>query len=52
MTTIRDKPVGLQAFRLAPRGTQLLVYEDNFGFLNISEPEERASFDSYGDKAY
>ena len=23
----------------------MLVYEDNFGFLNISEPEERAFFD-------
>jgi len=24
----------------------MLVYEDNFGFSNISEPEERAFFDS------
>jgi hypothetical protein len=23
----------------------MLVYEDNFGFLNITEPEERAFFD-------
>jgi len=23
----------------------MLVYEDNFGFLNISEPQERAFFD-------
>ena len=23
----------------------MLVYEDNFGFLNISEPEERTFFD-------
>ena len=23
----------------------MFVYEDNFGFLNISEPEERAFFD-------
>jgi hypothetical protein len=23
----------------------MLVYEDNFGFLNTSEPEERAFFD-------
>jgi hypothetical protein len=23
----------------------MMVYEDNFGFLNISEPEERAFFD-------
>jgi hypothetical protein len=23
----------------------MLVYEDNFGFLNINEPEERAFFD-------
>ena len=23
----------------------MLVYEDNFGFLNIGEPEERAFFD-------
>jgi hypothetical protein len=23
----------------------MLVYEDNFGFLNIREPEERAFFD-------
>src|SRR5580704_7526104 len=26
-------------------GAQMLVYEDNFGFLNISEPEDRAFFD-------
>ena len=26
-------------------GAQMLVYEDNFGFLNISEPRERAFFD-------
>ena len=23
----------------------MVVYEDNFGFLNITEPEERAFFD-------
>ena len=26
-------------------GAQLLVYEDNYGFSSISEPEERAFFD-------
>jgi hypothetical protein len=26
-------------------GAQMLVYEDNFGFSNISGPEERAFFD-------
>ena len=30
----------------------MLVYEDNFGFLNISEPEERAFFDFVRVKAY
>jgi hypothetical protein len=26
----------------------MLVYEDNFGFSNITEPEERAFFDGQG----
>jgi hypothetical protein len=37
---------GLEADRRATEaGDQMLVYEDNFGFSNITEPEERAFFD-------
>jgi hypothetical protein len=46
VTAIREKPVGPQFFPSGAHGAlKMLVYEDNFGFSNISEPEERAYFD-------
>ena len=44
-TAITDNPVGPKLFVSRSWGAQMLVYEDNFGFSNITEPEERAFFD-------
>jgi hypothetical protein len=45
VTAITHKSVDLWRIRLTLTGAQMLAYEDNFGFSNISEPEERAFFD-------
>jgi hypothetical protein len=45
VTEITDKPVGLYNTSSQAWGAQMLVYEDNYGFWSISEPEERAFFD-------
>jgi hypothetical protein len=45
MKLVAYKPVDLSHVRLTLMGAQMLVYEDNFGFSNLNEPEERAFFD-------
>ena len=45
VTAVTDKPSVSSTFVSCSWGAQMLVYEDNFGFLDITEPEERAFFD-------
>jgi hypothetical protein len=46
VTAITDKLLHILAVCYDPDGgVQMLVYEENFGFWDISGPEERAFFD-------
>jgi hypothetical protein len=45
VTAATDKPSVSSTFVSCSWGAQMLVYEDNFGFSNITEPEDWAFFD-------